>query len=77
MVQTAKADTDTAAMNLAAQQMVRMNLVNVHVKEPRVKDNFTKPSDQSQLNVGMGRGLMQNIQKNKKDGRAHTDISKV
>ena len=64
-------------MNLATQQMVRMNLVNVHVKEPRVKDNFTKPSDQSQLNMGMGRGLMQNIQKNKKDGRAHTDISKV
>lgn len=64
-------------MNLAAQQMVRMNLVNVHVKEPKVKDNFLKPSDQSQLNVGMGRGLMQNIQKNKKDLRAQSDISKV
>ena len=77
LVQTHKADNDTAAMNLAAQQMVRMNLVNVHVKEPKVKDNFNKPSDLSQLNVGMGRGLMQNIQKNKKEARAQTDISKV
>lgn len=63
-------ENDSAAMNLAAQQMVRMNLVNVHVKEPRVKDNFNKPSDLSQLNVGMGRGLMQNIQKTKKEARA-------